>query len=324
MVPALILAIIVLCFVLIKSADWIIIALRRIAKTSKTGVFILSSLILAIGTSFPELSVGITSSLEKSSALALGVVLGSNIVNISLVAGLAALFAGRVYVHGGFIKKELGVAFLAGLAPLFLILDGSLNRVDGLILLAIYGAYASSFFKQRYEQISKEHREESFIYRFLRKFTHINGKTTREYGRLFIGIALLLFSADMIVKIATQLAESVGIPIFVIGLILLAIGTSLPEVVFSFRSLEDHEPSMFFGNILGSTIANSTLIVGISALIYPIVVFDPNEYLLAGGVYIVIAILFWYFVRSKMRLERWEAGVLVIIYILFATAEFIW
>lgn len=323
MIGGLILLLIIFSFLLIKAADLVIVALRRIARWTKTGVFALSAIILAIGTSFPELFVGITSAIEKEPSLSLGVILGSNIANISLVAGLTAFVAGKVHVHGDFLKRDVWIALVAGILPIILILDGELSRVDGFVLLAAYGAYASSFFKARFMEVAQEHKKESFFYRFLRRFNHINTRRTKEYGRLFVGIALLLFSADVIVKISIQLASIANIPVFVIGLVLIAIGTSLPEFAFSFRTLKDHEPSMFFGNLLGSTIANSTLVIGTVSVIHPIKVLAVNQYFIAVIAFIVIFLSFWYFIRSKHRLDRWEAGFLLLLYAIFLIVEFI-
>jgi len=165
------------------------------------------------------------------------------------------------------------------------------------------------------------------VYLFRRKYpdliaNHIDGSQRKEFGRLFIGIALLLASADGIVKLSSSLASTAGIPIFVVGLVVLAIGTSLPELAFSIKSISEHEPSMFFGNLLGSTIANSTLIVGTVSLIAPIKVIAFNEYLLAAVAFILVFSGFWFFVRSKHRLDRWEGGILLLIYITFLILEF--
>lgn len=323
MVPGLILLLILFSFILVKSADLSIIALRRVAKQTKTGLFALSAVILAIGTSFPELFVSITSAIEKEPGITLGVIIGSNIANISLVAGLTAFIVGKVNVHGDFLKRDVLIALIAGVLPLILIFDGELSRVDGFILLAIYGAYATGFFKSRYLEIAEEQKKESFYYRFLRKVNHMNGTKTKEFGKLFVGIALLLFSADVIVKLSTQLALAAGIEVFVIGLILIAAGTSLPELAFSLRSLEDHQPSMFFGNLLGSIIANSTLVIGAAAVIYPIKMTIDSEYIIAGGAFLLVFTSFWYFIRSKHRLDRWEAGVLLLLYSTFLLITFL-
>ena len=321
MIASIIISIIFLSFVLIKSADLVIVAIRRISRDTSRKSFIISALILAVGTSFPELSVSVTSSLEKTPSLILGVVIGSNIANIALIGGLSALIAGRINVHGNYLKKDVGIALIAGVLPLLLIVDKVLSRVDGIILISVYFAYAASFFRHRFIQISQEQREESFIYRFLRKFNHVSSDMKKELGKLFLGIALLLLSADAIVKLSLALAHAANIPIFLIGLIILAVGTSLPEFAFSVRSVEKHEPSMFFGNLLGSTIANSTLIIGVAAVIYPIEVLAVSQYTKAVLAFIVVFLTFWLFIRTKHRLERWEASILVLLYLAFLVVE---
>jgi len=322
MIPSIIVSIIILSMILIKGADMVIVAIRRISKTTHTGLFALSALILAIGTSFPELFVGITSAIEGSPEVSLGDVTGSNIANIALVGGFAALLVGKVRVSNAYLKRDVFIALIAGVLPLILLGDHILSRVDGLILLTAYFAYATSFFRRRYQQIGKEQQELSFIYRFLRKFNDIAFQRRKEFGRLFIGFALLLFSADSIVRLATYLANLANIPNFVIGVVVIAIGTSIPEFVFSLKSLKEHEPSMFFGNLLGSTIANSTLVLGVVSLIHPIKIIAINHYMIAVVTFIVVFFSFWYFIRSKHRLDRWEASVLLLLYLAFLVAEF--
>jgi len=314
----------ILSFVLIRAADHVVIALRHLTKSSGSKrVFILSALLLALATSFPELFVGITSALEGAPNLSLGNVLGANIANISLVAGAAALFVGRVNVHGEFLRRDVWIALVAGVLPIVLVFDGELSRVDGLILLSLYGAYASSFFKKRFLEIGNEIREGTFIHRFFRKINHIDGSKTKETARLFLGIAVLLASANLIVNTAQSLAALANVPVFLIGLILLSIGTTLPELGFSIKSLQDKEPTMFFGNLLGSIIANSTLIIGITAAISPIRVAAIGEYLIAAITFVVVFLMFWIFIRSKLKLERWEAGVLLAVYLAFVVIEFL-
>lgn len=323
MLPTIAVAILLLSLVLIKSADLVIVSIRRLSKQMHTGLFPLAAIILALGTSFPELFVGITSALEGTPNISLGDVTGSNIANISLVAGLTALIAGRVRVHGDYLRRDVLIALVAGALPLVLLIDSELSRVDGLILLTAYLAYATSFFRHRFMQIGREQQEESFIYRFFRKFNHIDSEKKRELGRLFVGLALMLFSADMIVRLAKYLANFANIPDLVIGLVIVAVGTSLPEFAFSLRSLEEHEPSLFFGNLLGSTIANSTLVIGIVSLIHPIKVVATKQYLIAVAAFILVFISFWVFIRSKHRLDRWEAFMLILLYLSFLVVEFL-
>ena len=317
MIPGLIFLILIFSFILIKAADSIIIAVRRLSKQTHTKLFTLSAIILAIGTSLPEMSVGITSALEGNPSLSLGAVTGSNIANIALVGGIASLFAGKVTVRGTYLKRDLWIAMVAGLLPMLFLLDSKLSRVDGLVLLSVYGAYAFSFFRRRYAEIAHEQQEESYVYRFLRRFNHIDARRRREIARLFIGVAVMLFAADTIVKLATQMSELMGLPSFVVGVVLVAIGTSLPELAFSFRALNDHHPSMFFGNLLGSTIANSTLVIGLVSVISPFEVVAVHKYFIAYAFFLLIYISFLLLIRTKHRLDRWESVILILLYLVF-------
>ncbi|MFV1916882.1 MAG: sodium:calcium antiporter [Patescibacteria group bacterium] len=321
MIGGIVIAIIIFSLLLIKGADWVIVAIRRISLGSTAKAFTISAIVLALGTSFPELFVGITSALEGTPSLSLGVVAGSNIANITLVGGLAALIVGRIRIHGEYLKREVWIALVAGLLPSILLIDGQLSRVDGLILLAVYGAYSSSFFRQRFIQIGEEQSEEGFVYRFVRRFSHITAEKKREIGRLFVGLALMLFSADMIVKLAIFLGDLANVPNLFVGLVIVAIGTSLPELAFSLRSLKEHEPSMFIGNLLGSTIVNSTLVLGMVSLIQPIVITALSQYYVAVFAFFAVFLSFWFFIRSKHRMDRWEAGVLLLLYLAFVLVE---
>ena len=162
---------------------------------------------------------------------------------------------------------------------------------------------------------------ESFVYRVLTKTRSIDSQKTKEYGRLFIGVALLLFSADAIVKLSTTISELAGFGVFAIGLIIVAAGTSLPEFAFSLKSIERKEPTMFFGNLLGSIIANSTLVLGLSALIHPINVGLENGFLIASVAFAIAFLTFWHFIRTKLSLERKEGIVLLLIYLVFLAVE---
>ncbi len=310
-------------FLLIKSSELVIISLKKISAKTKTGVFALSAIIMAIGTSLPELFLGITAALDGSPNLSLGNVIGANIANITLVAGISALaFAKSVHIRKDYLHKDVGIALIAGIAPIILIFDKSLSRVDGLVLLSVYGIYATSIFKKRYVEIAKGNEVSDYFHKILRSIPIFDGKNTKELGRLFLGIALLLFSGNIIVENAEWIAHATNIPIFLVGLIILSIGTTLPEIAFSAKSLRDHEPSMFLGNLLGSIIANSTFVIGLVAVISPIKIQAFQDYTVAACTFLLVFLLFWFFIKSKHRLDRWEAFLLLTLYIIFVFLEF--
>ena len=306
-------------FLLIKATDLLIRSLNRLSRTLKIGTFAITSFLLAFATSLPELFVCVTSALEGRPKLALGVILGSNIANLSLVIGGAALFAGSVRVVGQFLKYDIFYTFLAGSLPLILLLDNRLSRIDGLILLLVYGMYNYTVLRGKVSH--KELNEEGFITRILHRLA--TRGTEKNLAWVFLGAALLVFSSDMIVRLASGVAASFNISIILIGLFLVAIGTSLPELSFEIKAIKNKKVGMVFGNLLGSVVANSTLIIGITVLVSPIKLDEGLKvYLLATVAFLVIFNLFWFFVRTKKRLDRWEGAVLLVIYILFALIEF--
>lgn len=308
------------CLLLIKASDILIINLRSLANRTKIGQFAITGLILALATSLPEFFVGITAALKGTPNLSLGNVVGSNIANLSLIIGGAALIGGTVQVRGDFLRQDVFYAFLAGAAPMILLFDRGLSRLDGMILLALYGFYQATVFRER-RKASPVEEENGFVRQLIRRLNHRG--TKREIGWIFLGMALLLFSADMLVRAASKIAIILEIPILLVGLVLIAIGTSLPELAFEVRAIRARQPEMVFGDLLGSVVANATLIIGITSLISPIRIQAFGEYLVATMAFVVIFGAFYFFVRTKHRLDRWEGAFLIGFYLAFVLGEFI-
>lgn len=298
--------------------------IKSLSRRTRLGQFAVTSFLLALATSLPELFVGVAAALEGLPNLSLGNIIGSNIANLSLVIGGAALISGTVHVRGVFLQRDVFYAFLAGAAPMILLFDKSLSRVDGLILLSLYGFYQIMVFAERRKMMvneDEEDEEEGFVHRLLRKLNHRGAK--REFGWIFLGVALLLFSADMLVRVAKEIAIAFNIPILLIGLFLVAVGTSLPELAFSLKAIKKHQPSMVFGNLLGSIVANGTLIIGVTVLISPIKIMAFGEYLLATIAFVFMFAVFYIFVRTKRKLERWEGAFLLGFYLAFVFSAFV-
>jgi len=303
---------------LIKSTDILTDSLQELAKITKVGKFAIASILLAFATSIPELVVGITAALEGRPNLALGVVLGSNIADISLVIGGAAIVSGTFSIAGEFLKIDIFSVFLAGVLPLMLLLDNQLSRVDGIILLFVYGMYNYGLLHKRAKRPADGQS------RLMRKILTKTGrrKLNRWMAWLFLGAAMLMFSADMIVKTGAALAGVLGVPVFLIGLFLVAIGTSLPELSFEIKAIKEGQIGMALGDLFGSIVANSTLVLGIVSLISPIRLEGGlDSYLLAAAGFGMMFLLFWFFVKTKRKLERWEGLVLLGAYVVFILLE---
>ncbi len=309
---------VVFSFVLVKAVDALIGGVSRLAEVSHLAKFTLSSLILAVATSLPELAVSVTSALAGKSNIALGTVLGSNIADISLVIGGAALIGGGFSVAGEWLKLDIMSVFLAGALPLILLLDGVLSRSDGLLLLIIFSLYNYGLFRRR----SRSIRTHGRLLRSMK--TRVNyHRAGRLIFKLFLATAALIFSAEIMVVTATAIAISLNVSVFLIGLFLVAVGTSLPELSFEMESIRKRQVGMALGDLFGSVVANSTLILGLVALINPIKLTNGlDEYALAAAIFGIIFILFWAFVRSKKKLEWWEGLILIAAYSAFVMLEF--
>lgn len=311
------------CFVLIKASDIVMAALRKLILTTKVGAYGISAFLLALSTSLPELLVGISSALQGKSELSLGNVLGANIANLSLVLGGAAMVSGVLRSTDQFLKKEVFYVFFIGSLPLLLLVDGNLSRLEGMFLLAVYFIYQNITLRGRKEKASDfTVPEEIWWRRMLVRLT--SPQVERGMGMLFVGVALLILAANMMVRLAVNMADMIGIPVLLIGLFIISVGTTLPELTFEIMAIRKREVAMAFGNILGSVVTNSTLVLGTAVMLQPISLNNGLQaYLVATLGFVGIFFMFWYFVWTKHRLERWEGAALFTAYVVFAWLEFI-
>ena len=248
---------------LIKCADWFVDACSNIAKSLGIPSLIIGLTIVALGTSAPEASVSITSSINEMNDISLGNVVGSNISNLLLVLGLGGLF-GRITVK----KKVLTRDFLYMLFASFLLLIltfifflsneqiGIITRTNGIMLLAFLGLYLYVLTKDM------KHQENSLEEKVKFKFEYI----------VFSLISLLgiIFGGQLVVNSAVIIANKLNVSQNVIALTIIAIGTSLPEIVTSVMAIKKGESDIAIGNILGSNIFNIFFVLGLASAISPI------------------------------------------------------
>lgn len=304
-------------FGLVKGTEILVGALSRLSAKTGWDKFGLTALIIALSTSLPELLVGVTAAVEGNPTLSLGNVLGSNIANVSLVIGGAALIGGSVGVVGEFLRRDFFTAFLVGALPLLLLLDGKLSRLDSLVLVVVYGIYNWTVLRGR--RVYSQTRQPVFV-RILRRLR--DGETGREIVWLVAGAGLLMVAADVLVRTAVSLAQAAQVPLFLVGMLVVSIGTVLPELSFEIEAIRKREVGMVFGNLLGTIVTNAALVLGVVGLISPISVpAGIRAYLIATIAFVVVFGVFWLLVRTKRRLDRWEGAVLILIYLVFAYWE---
>jgi cation:H+ antiporter len=189
--------------------------------------------------------------------------------------------------------------------------------MDGLILLTVFGLYNYGILRQR----SREERHHSRLLRSMVSGANHN-QANKLLIKLILSIAMLLFCAEMMVQLASTIAISLNVSVFLIGLFLVAVGTSLPELSVEIESIRKRQIGMALGDLFGSVVANSTLILGLVALINPKRLANGiTEYALAAAAFGVFFLLFWWFIRSKKRLERWEGLTLIVAYLVFVLLE---
>jgi cation:H+ antiporter len=265
---------------------------------------------MAVATSIPELFVGITSALEKNPALALGNIMGANILDLTIITGIIILLGRGVKIKTRKIKKDALYMSLILILPIILFLIGnSISRIDGLILIGVFCLYAYRLLKRR------------------KKFTkavedHIRRREIVINIFLFIASIVVLFlSSRFVVHYATLLSVDLNLPSIMVGLFLISIGTTLPELTFGVRAVQLGHSEMALGDQIGTIIANTTLILGVTALIYPI----HAEFILfvIGAIFmILVGFLFATFSESGSKLDIKEGISLILLYIFFVIIEF--
>lgn len=308
--------------VLVSATNILVEAFEKISRYTKVSKFGITALVMALATSLPEMMVGIMSAIEGRPSLSLGNVLGSNISNLSLVVGGAAIVGGGLKIMGDFLRKDLAVGGFVGSLPLVMLLDGKLSRIDGVILLVVYVIFVRTIvFERPVNMIDEEGVEVEPVY--ARFFAFFRRRALRHsLAQLLLGLLLLTGSAYALVEIAQVVAKDLNLPLLFIGLFLVAVGTTLPELSFAVRAIKERQAAMILGNLLGSLVANSSVVLGIVAIISPI---TPNggikPYLIGTLGYITVFVLFFLFAMSKKILTRKEGVVLVLVYLLVMGIE---
>lgn len=284
-----------------------------LAKRFKISDLVIGLTIVAFGTSAPELVVSITSAMHGSAGLAIGNVVGSNLFNILMIVGCTALTC-PIVVGKGTLTKEIPLVILSSIALLFLandiLLDGAMdnviNRSDGLILLCFFAIFMGYTFAIAHNNANEE--DEAKV---------IEMPIWKSALFIVIGLAGLIFGGNLFVDGASGIARALGVSDAVIGLTLVAGGTSLPELATSVIAALKKNPGIAIGNVIGSNLFNIFLVLGCSATIAPLPLGNiTNIDLLALiGASILFWITGWYF--KKRTITRLEGGIMVVCYILY-------
>lgn len=283
---------------LVKGADFFVSGASSVAKALKVPSVIIGLTIVAMGTSAPETAVSITASLGGNNGISLGNIIGSNIFNLLMVIGISAVII-PFNSDKEILKRDMLWNIAITVLLLVLIFDGSLSRLDGVILLAGIAAYLTvvvrSALKNRVEDNSDE-------------------KVSVPKAVVFIlgGLAAIVFGGDLVVDNASLIAKSLGMSDTLVGLTIVAIGTSLPELVTSIVAAKKGDSGLALGNAVGSCIFNILFILGIASTIAPMTA--DYEIIADVCILIFVSIVTYIFARSKERVSRLEGLFCVLIY----------
>ncbi|BAC12399.1 calcium/sodium antiporter [Oceanobacillus iheyensis] len=298
---------------LVKGADWFVDGSSNIAKLLRVPPILIGLTIVALGTSSPEATVSIIAALEGTADVSIGNVIGSNIFNITLTVGLAA-FIFPLQVQNETIKKEIPFTLLASVALLVLMSDiflqglssNMITRSDGVILLLFLTIFMYYIIEVGLKS-RKESREEEISNEDISWGK--NGLIT------IIGLAGIIGGGQLVVTNATEIAYSLGMSETLVGLTIVAIGTSLPELVTSISAALKKESEIALGNIVGSNIFNILFVLGASSVITPLAI---NEKIFTDiWLMIILTILLLIFSRTKYRIGRKEGLILALFYIAY-------
>ena len=283
---------------LVKGADFFVSGASSVAKALKVPSVIIGLTIVAMGTSAPETAVSITASLGGNNGISLGNIIGSNIFNLLMVIGISAVII-PFNSDKEILKRDMLWNIAITVLLLVLIFDGSLSRLDGVILLAGIAAYLTvvvrSALKNRVEDNSDE-------------------KVSVPKAVVFIlgGLAAIVFGGDLVVDNASLIAKSLGMSDTLVGLTIVAIGTSLPELVTSIVAAKKGDSGLALGNAVGSCIFNILFILGIASTIAPMTA--DYEIIADVCILIFVSIVTYLFARTKERVSRLEGLLCMLIY----------
>ena len=243
---------------LIYGADFIIEESEKIALHFDISPFIIGATLVALGTSLPEMAVSMSASIQGSGDIAVANVIGSTIFNISLVLGVVFLLAKKISPNRDLFAMDSAWSLFPILTFILMSLDGQLSMLDGFLFLLLMGAYLLFLIQSnQVEESELEDDKEKFAW----------GKTL---GLLLIGFVFVVGGADFAIDSAGNIARDFGVSEWLIGLFLVAFGTSLPELTVAIKAARANNADMAIGAIIGSNVANFTMVLGLSSIINPL------------------------------------------------------
>lgn len=329
--------------IVLKGADWLTDGAVNIATRFGVSQMVIGLTIVAMGTSMPEFCVSMVSALKGTPDLAVGNVVGSNTLNTLLIVGCSALVA-PIMVKRSSVKRDIPFAVVASLLMLLFCLDGAIGRVDAAVFFA--GFCLFMFVTLKYAKTTEEHAATvatmgAAMATAAAASTSVSEASTSHTSApkastsqpsapeasvasmlkavvmLVVGLLCLIAGSNMFVDNASFVASSLGVSDAVIGLTIVAGGTSLPELATSMVSAKKGNSDIAIGNVIGSNVFNILMIIGITGLVKPMHIAGITTLDLI--MMLASMLLMWFFCRTTYKVKRWEGAVLTIVYLAYLT-----
>ena len=284
---------------LVKGADWFVEGAASIARKMGIPQLIIGLTIVAMGTSAPEASVSVNAALAGSNDIAISNVIGSNLFNGLVVVGVCAFMAG-FKTNPEILKRDMPLNILVTFILCLMLLDRHINHIEGIILLISMAVYIAVMVISALK--NRETADECKILSLPKSLIFIIG-----------GLIAVIFGGTLVVDNACLIAKDFGVSENFIGLTIIAIGTSLPELVTSITATRKGDSGLALGNAIGSNLFNILFILGMSATICPLNVL--SESIIDCIILLVSAVILYVFARTKKTMNRWEGIVCVFLYV---------
>lgn len=301
------------CGLLYFSGEIIVNGLVRLSRFFGLKEFVVAFFVMAVAASLPNLFVGVTSALQGIPELSFGDIMGNNLIALTLAVGLAVLFSPNkeISAESRTIQSTSVFTFGAAILPIILILDGTLSRPDGFILILFFFIYLFWLFSKK-ERFSKTIDPEP-------KHSMIMSVTEglKDAFKIFSGAFLLFISAQGIVMSSTFLASSLGLPLVIVGSLIIGFGSALPEVYFAIYSAKRGETFMILGNLMGAVIIPASLILGIVTIINPISTASLDSFAISRIFLSLAIIAFFITTKTQQKITPKESVILLSIYFIF-------
>ena len=289
--------------VLIWGSDILIDQSEKIALRFGISEYVIGATLIAVGTSLPEMAASITASMDHKPEIAVSNVIGSNIFNITLVLATVFILAKKVDPHRDFFAKDSSWALFPVLIFILMALDGSFSTFDGLLLILLMCAYVLFLLRAGKEILLGDEEEEE---------TRKTFSWPKVTLLTLIGFICVIMGADYTIESASRIARSFGVSDWVIGILMISLGTSMPELMVSVTAALKGKADMAIGAIIGSNLANTTMVLGSAALVHPIVI-DTGKYTFDIATMLVATLMLVFISANKLYTKPAGISLLIIL-----------